>query len=331
MQPTTPAPPVPAGAAALDAWRELPRDVRRGLMRGGRPHPDPAVAVVAVGYARAMLARPYPRHLLWPIVLLLLWAVGAAVVLAIAAPGLSSGGTASMLVAAPVPVPLVAYIYWLRGRFLAWHRLESVHAAALWVSERRDPPPPPAAPASNEEVAVRYDLSALRRQSVLCLGVVALAAAVLSVAWGPVPGLTVAALVLVLFSAALALAVRRSKVALPVLYLRRDGVEVPSLEVRVAWAELTELRVVPFRALGGRPLTGGKGRGQVVVFVPADPEAVIARTGPRWTRRVRRAYQAYGGPLAFADIGMDRPAEEVAAAAAALSGLPVRRFGPDKY
>ncbi|MFB4315782.1 hypothetical protein [Actinomadura sp. 21ATH] len=41
----------------------------------------------------------------------------------------------------------------------------------------------------------------------------------------------------------------------------------------------------------------------------------------------RACQQAHGGPLAIGDLGLDHSAEEIAASAAALGGLPVRRSG----
>ncbi|MFC5750506.1 hypothetical protein [Actinomadura rugatobispora] len=324
MQPTTAAPPVPTGRAALDAWRELDRGLRRDLLRGDRAHPDPTTAVIAVGYARAMLGVPYWRRA-WPVlVAVVVWAVAVVIVTEIAAPGVSFGwgSPAGPAAAVPAVAAVLLAMLRLRRRSLAWHRLESLHAAALWVTEQ---PAPYAGTPGAQEMAVRYDRAVLRRQYFLLVAIAAFAVAAAS-AWNPAVGLGIAAIFGVLVTLTVVLTMRSTRPHLPALHLRADGFEVPALEARVAWSELGEIRVVPYRAPAGG--LGAKGRNRVVVFVAADAGTLIARLRPRAARRARTCMKAYGGPLAFADVALERSAEEIAAAASALSGLPVRRFGP---
>ncbi|XVQ13784.1 hypothetical protein ACQP1W_14960 [Spirillospora sp. CA-255316] len=340
MQPTTAAPPVPAGRAARDAWRELDRGLRRELLRGDRPHPDPTTAVIAVGYARAMLGVPYWRRA-WPaLVAIVVWAVAVVIVTEAVAPGVSFGwgSPANLAAAVPAVVAVLLCMLVLRRRSLAWHRLESLHASALWVTEHAAPPAPasyggvpgtPGTPggarAAGQEMPVRYDRAVLRRQYFLLVGIAAVAVAAAS-AWNPAVGLGVAVIFGLLVTVSVVLTMRWSKPHLPALHLRADGFEVPSLDARVAWSEVAEIRVAPYRAPAGG--LGARGRNRVVVFVAADAGAVIARLRPRAARRARTCLKAYGGPLAFADVALERSAEEIATAASALSGLPVRRFGP---
>ncbi|WP_344587818.1 hypothetical protein [Actinomadura vinacea] len=324
MQPTTAAPPVPSGRSALDAWRELDRGTRGALMRGDRA-PDPTTAVIAVGYARAELGRPYWRRA-WPALAVAAgWAVAVVIVTMSVAPDVSFGwgSRANLAAAGPVAPAVLLYILWLRRRSLAWHRMESLHAAALWVTEHSAPSP--AVAPSAAETTVRYDLSVLRRQYVLLVTILVLGVAFIS-AWDPVVGLGVAAFSGGLVTLSVVLTMRWGKPHLPALHVRADGIELPASETRVAWHEFTEIRVAPFRAFG---LAGKKGRAsQVVVFVAADPEALISRLKPRPAKRARTSLRAYGGPVSVADLALDRPAAEIAAAASALSGLPLRRFGP---
>lgn len=63
------------------------------------------------------------------------------------------------------------------------------------------------------------------------------------------------------------------------------------------------------------------------VAVPADPQALLGRIPAGRVRAARRAAGIYGSPVAIPDPGLDRTGEDIAAAAAALAGLPVRRFG----
>jgi hypothetical protein len=304
-------------------------------VRGDRPHPDPTTAVIAVGYARAMLGVPYWRRA-WPVlVAIVVWAVAVVLVTEIVAPGVSFGwgSPANLAAAVPAVAAVLLAMLVLRRRSLAWHRLESLHAAALWVTEQPAPAPPPYAGvpgmpgAALQEMAVRYDRAVLRRQYFLLVGIAAFAVVAAS-AWNPAVGLGVMVVFGLIVTVSVVLTMRWSRPHLPALHLRADGLEVPSLEARVAWGEVAEIRVTPYRAPAGG--LGAGGRNRVVVFVAADAQAMIARLRPRAARRARTCLKAYGGPLAFADVALEHSAEEIAAAASALSGLPVRRFGPDR-
>jgi hypothetical protein len=73
MQPLTGMPPMPSGRNAVDAWRTLDRETRQRLL-GGESAPDSTIAVIAVGYARTVLARS-PRRRLWPLLAVMICAI----------------------------------------------------------------------------------------------------------------------------------------------------------------------------------------------------------------------------------------------------------------
>lgn len=312
------APPVPHGRAALDAWRELDRGVRRELMRGDRPHPDPTTAVIAVGYARTMLGRSRLRQTLPLLPVLLAWAVGLGLAVAAAAP---KGHSPLLFFAGALPAG-VLMTWWSRRRRLALHRLESLHAAALWVTERSDPlPAAPFAAGEAPELAVRAVRRAVWRAYAITAGLFTLCTAG-AASLDPLLGLVVGCLLAFLLVSLIAAGLRQTN-GRPFVHLRADGLAFRSAGLLLPWTAFTEIRIMPFRnptwATGGR-------KPKVVVFVAADPHGLITSMRPSTARRARASLKAYGGPMAVADQALDRTAEEMAAAAAALSGLPVRRF-----
>jgi hypothetical protein len=319
VQPNTAAPPVPHGRPARDAWRELDRDTRRALMRSDRPHPDPTTAVIALGYARTRLATSAFVRTLMLLPVLFAW---AAVLIAIS---LAAGLTEHLFVAlflGLLPVALL-HVVWRRRRMLVWHRMESVHAAALWVTERAAPFPVGTA-APGTELLVRYDRAALWRIFGIVAAVALLCTAV-TATLDPLLGLVVGGVFGVLTLVAVVRTLTQKPRGRAFVALRADGLELSAPDVRVPWNAFTEIRISRLR---GSWLTGGRKRHYVVTFVAADAEAVISRLRPSWARRARTSLKAYGGPLSVADLALDRTAEEMAASASALGGLPVRRFGP---
>ena len=326
LQPIAEIPPVPSGPVAVDAWRELDRATRKELLYGDRPHADPAVAVLAVGYARAMLARPVPRRQL-PFALAI---TAVAVLLMVAgialdvAAGIELGSATIVLltVATLLPLLLVRVIF-LRRRTIALHRMERVNAARLWRTERAAPPPrdvPPGSPA----IVVRYSGRALARSLVplaaIVLGVEAL---VWSMAGNAIAALVTA--LLVVSVALLAYNVRfRVRPHLPLLTMSATGLEFPSMGARLGWTDVTEVQIHPFR--GGQ--SRAKERSRSIAFMLADPDAFTSQLAGWWLKKMRTPLSVYGTPLVLADTALDHSAEEMAAAAATYINAPVRRFGP---
>jgi hypothetical protein len=334
MQPMAGAPPVPAGAVALDAWRELDRETRRELLRGDRPHPDPSVAVVAVGYARTMLARSVLRQTL-PLTVAL---VGAIVTYAVVLATLAANGRlpASQSLTSVLPALLIVPFvlvrrFRLRGRIIALHRMESINAAALWNTERAAPlqdrpgpfVPPSGAAAANPAV-VRYSRRYVGRSLLVVAAVViGIEAMVLGFEGGLVAVLVTTLLVLAVGLTAYNV-VTRTRPWLPMMIMDAGGIELPSMGVRLSWAEVGELQIHPFRA--GR--SGKKGRHHVVAFVLTDHEAFRAQLTGWWAKKTRTPLSVYGTPLVIADLALDHSAEQIAAAAAGFTSAPIRRFGP---
>ncbi|MBO2452366.1 hypothetical protein J4573_35115 [Actinomadura barringtoniae] len=319
MQPITGAPPLPQGAAALSAWRELPRATRRELLRADGPHPDPAAGVVAVGYARAVLARSPLRHAV-PLVGVLFAVLLPLIVVLVVTTHSKTISNAVVL-----PLALAGALAWrirIRGRLVALHRMESVNSAALWETERGAPiqAAERSAPTTAEEVEIRYNAGALRRQYAFLAVYGLVAVAVLAVLFW-YAAVAVAVLMVVVIARTVVVTRRHVRPDLPMLVMDAEGVRIPAMRARLAWADLTEIRVKPFRAW-----LWGKDR-HATVFVLADPEVLSSQLDPWWTRRTQLSTKAHGSPLAVADLSLDHTSEETASAAAALSGLPVRRFG----
>jgi hypothetical protein len=334
MEPMAGAPPVPSGAVAFDAWRELDRTTRRELLRADRPHPDPAVAVVAVGYARAMLARSRLRQTL-PFTLAMVVgvvAIGAAIGV------LDSIGTVPQTtVTNGLPVAVVVLVVLLvrlrlRARIVALHRMEAVNAAALWNTERSAPTPPPAprpapqpsSPRTPATVVVRYSRRYLVRSfAALAVFVVVIEAAVL-VADAGVLALVVTVLLAVSIVLTIYNVVVRTRPHLPMMIMNAAGLELPSMGARVAWTDIAELAIHPFRA--GR--SGKHGRHHAVAFVLIDPDVFRSQVAGYWARKTRTPLTVYGTPLVIADVALDHTAEQIVAAAAIFTPAPIRRFGP---
>ncbi|HEX6468092.1 MAG TPA: hypothetical protein VF069_03280 [Streptosporangiaceae bacterium] len=334
MQPMTGAPPVPGGAVALDAWRELDRRTRRELLRGGRPHPDPAIAVVAVGYARTMLARSAMRQRLPLTAAMAALVMTLAVLFALLDSNdtvIISTGVFNVLPAVLVVPFVVAARLRLRNRIVALHRMEAVNAARLWSTERTAPvpdrplpQPPPSGAGPSHQVVIRYSRRFLLRSIAIFVAFVAVIETAVVWAEGGVLALFVTALLAVAVGLTVYNVVARTRPWLPMVIMDRAGMELPSMGARLAWAQITELRIHPYRA--GR--SGRKGRHHAVAFVLADPEAFRVQLAGWWAKKTRTPLSVYGTPLVIADLALDRSAEQIAGAAAMFTTAPIRRFGP---
>jgi hypothetical protein len=334
MQPMTGAPPVPGGAVARDAWRELDRRTRRELLRGGRPHPDPAIAVVAVGYARTMLARSTMRQRLPLTAAIACLVVTLTVVLALLDSTdtvIISAGAGKVLPAVLMVACVLAVRLRLHNRIVALHRMEAVNAARLWSTERPAPvpgrpvPPPPISGAGpSHHVVIRYSRRFLVRSIAIMVAFVAIIETAVVWAEGGFLALFVTALLAVAVGLTVYNIVARTRPWLPMIVMDRAGMELPSMGARLAWPQITELRIHPFRA--GR--SGRKGRRHAVAFVLADPDAFRAQLAGWRAKKTRTPLSVYGTPLVIADLALDRSAEEIARAAATFTTAPIRRFGP---
>lgn len=105
------------------------------------------------------------------------------------------------------------------------------------------------------------------------------------------------------------------------LVLDDDGIHAPRHGLRVGWESVREIRVVPLRA-------SARDVRQVIAFL-LDDDQIFLRQLPRWQAFIARMNKkTYLSPLVMMDGLVDKPIDEIAAAAAALSSLPVMRSGP---
>lgn len=315
-------PPIPSGAAALTAWRELDRRTRRELLRATGPHPDPVVACVAVGYARTMLesrSRFVVRRMARALLI-----VGVAVVVGAFALALPNGSALAAFV--PVVVVLAGTLWLSVGgiRFrLRLIRMENANAPALLAGETPMPVPPPAA---GTPLSVAYDRGVVLRQyGVQLAAMLALAALVwllqqrvLSAAWLVLIPAAFLAFWLVLVAYYLFRWVLPGRT---VLVVDRGGLRFAS-GLRVPWSGITEIRIHPFRGTN-RPTP----RFFVIAFVSADPRATIARLRGLRRWNANRALEYYGSPVVLPCRGLNHTIEEIVAAATSFHPVPVRRFG----
>lgn len=313
-------PPIPSGAAALSAWRELDRRTRRDLLRETRPHPDPIVACVAVGYARTMLGERWGRRQLRRSFVLVLADItgiigGAVVTAALHRPGVASAVAISVIASVSLWFAVSATRFRLR-----LIRMENANAPTLLAGEAPAPPPQPS-PAQGSPLTVAFDRRAVLRQHASAFGITAVGAVVLPflLGWFAAPFLGVCA---VLWPLMVYQLIRWVLPRRPVLVLDGGGVRLGT-GAGVPWAAVTEIRVLPLRARN-RP----NPRHHVIAFVCADPRVPLENLRGLRRRNARRALTYYGSPFVVASRGLDHTVEQIVAAAAALHPVPVRHFAP---
>jgi hypothetical protein len=329
VEPLTGMPPVPAGGQAVAAWRELDRRTQ-GCLLAGEPGPDPAVAVVAVGYARTMLARTRRRLLLPTLAMVVCAATGLlAADLVSGSPALATPLSAVIYVAVVFPV-ILAIRLGARRRNVRLLRMENVNASLLWATEVSPPTPPPspdAAPVPSHvtgggPVVFRFS----SRRLLAGYGIVVLVLALVQVGWlqPEQRAVTVVSDCLLLPAVVLLVyrLVRRVRPWEPPVVLDAAGIALPAQGVRVAWPEIAEIRVSPVRG-GGRSTA----KRRVAAFLVHDPEGVVSSFHPFARRTARRSLEAYATPIAIPDLLLERSAEDLVAAARTFTSAPVRRFG----
>ena len=92
----------------------------------------------------------------------------------------------------------------------------------------------------------------------------------------------------------------------PVVALDGAGIRLPLMGVRLSWAEVSAVRA------------SVDARGQpVLLVVPVDAPAAIARARPWLRAELRTNLARYGTPIAVNGQSLDRSLDEIAAAAAA--------------
>ncbi len=356
----------PQGAAARVAWRQLDPSVRKAVRRGARrltPHPDPAVAAIAVGYARDGLDRlrlPGRRFTIG-----LLSMVLALVFIALAlSPAAWRSPVSSSLLAAYIAVlaccGVVAAVAFSvafrriggRRRGVTLARMELVNLRTLPAglpvlqpagSQRPAQGTPPAQvprattpggePPPPDQVMIRYDrrkyLSATGQATVLCAFTIGVTAGLASFA---IPGAIRAAAmaVLVPLDLLVALLLALNLFALTRWVLRRRAITVlDGAGVSFPTVSYTvpwgELAEIDLHPMRG--LDGRPARNWLIAFVPADPGAALASFRPRPRRMLgSRSLRAYGTPLTINDRLLEQTADEIIDAAARFTQISVRRF-----
>jgi hypothetical protein len=298
------------------------------------------VSAVAARYARWYLdARTWHARTQWLAIGLML----AVVIAAAAVLGWLSGGPAAsrpsvlerdliwlaaLVIAAAIVVPYAVR----KVRIFRLYRLELANRLAQQSVAAAGPRPAAGglAPAAGPDLSVRYERARVLRHSSWVLGIVGCIAVIL-VGQGLSAGVGLAFGTLCGIFAVFALLIGVPQVVLltrwvlpgrPVVELDAGGVHLPSIACDLPWDLLAEVRLVPLR-YGRR---GDRGA-MVIAFVPQDPAAVLGalNVGRRRRKRLERSLRVYGTPLSIADALLDHSGEQVAATAAGLAAVPVRR------
>jgi hypothetical protein len=334
-----------------EEWLALDPATRREARQHARrlrPHPSPEVSAAAARYARSYLnGRPWnPRRfpLMFAAMLLAAIAAGAGIGVAFAmlsGPGGGGMGTSFWLVAVAAGIAVTSPLTARRVRLVRMCRLElannqaledAVAGAAAAAPAGWSPPalawPPPAA---DRDLSVRYDARRLRRRyawtlvSVLAMALIVAGAALTGadpVTTGIVGGAFAIALLPVIAALAVLL-VRWVLPGRPVVGIDEAGLHVPLIGCDLPWSSIAEIRLYPMRFLrrDGRPSV-------VVAFVPRDPAALAGAlpVSARRRRRLEKSARVYGTPLSVSDALITHSGEQLAAAASAHSGLPIRRY-----
>lgn len=136
MDPVTGMPAVPRGREAIRAWRRLDDSTRAGLLSGAQ-EADPALVVVAIGYARASLVRPMWQRICLGAGVVLLPLVAAQVAIAAGVHHISNAGADALLLLALVVA--VAYAIPVLRRRSRLQRMEMVYTQQLNARIRRLP------------------------------------------------------------------------------------------------------------------------------------------------------------------------------------------------
>ncbi|RFU37858.1 hypothetical protein DZF91_30710 [Actinomadura logoneensis] len=306
-------------------WRALPPSTRDELVRTGRTG-DPEAQWVAVHYARTRLGRL--RRLVRVVLLVYIVVLGTALGL-LRASGLLNGPGVSVA-AAVVTLPSVLGLFaWFRGQVIVFNRVLTVNETAP-LPEAAAPPGPDASGAAGwradgwradgtrrgESLVVRV----VPRRLIVHLGGMALAlAAVGTMLTAFERGFSAAVTCwvgAVVVLGLLGLGLVRMRRSNPLVTLSEEGVRVTGWRTSVPWSRITGVRVVA-------PLSGRGGPRVIALGVTASEQLVADLTG-RYAQAARRSMSAYGTPLSFTDRYTDTTVHEVASAASAWTGLPVR-------
>ncbi|WP_280356678.1 hypothetical protein [Nocardia otitidiscaviarum] len=282
----------------MKKWRDLDRATRKALLRG-EPAADPEVDRVARAYAEKALNRSTVRRfwITFPFGLVL---------------GASLGYGA---IATDLPISLwflviavagIGYVVIAVRRQLAQVRILNVSNGA---------PRESVAPGLPERLEVGMPTGGVVRTLLPHFGIAAILL---------VPGLVLSMPVLIgiaLIPMGLVLAYAGYLLSWslpdhPQFVLDADGVHTPRYGLRVRWDAIRELRLLPLGASSGDTR-------RVLAFVLHDNRTYLDHI-PRWAAFLASMNtKTYLSPMTTMDGLVDKPIEQIAATAAALSGLPV--------
>ncbi|GGL45863.1 hypothetical protein [Nocardia jinanensis] len=285
----------------MNTWRDLAPSTRKALLQG-EPAGDPDTDRIARAYAEKRLGRSQLKIFLIGIPIGLV--VGLLLGLLVAMLDLPFGIVAPVLVAV-----WLGYWFFEARRKLALVRLLNVSQGAPRV---------PVVPGVQEGLEIRVPTVGVLRMMLPFLGTFAIpvAAGLLLSA----PAITAAAAVLAIPVIAYFGHLLSWSIPGHPTVLDADGVHSPKDGVRVSWEAVREIRVVPLRA------TAGDSR-QVIAFMLHDDETYL-RQLPRWQALLAKMNKkTYLSPLVFMDSMVDKSIAEIAASAAAWSGIAVSKAG----
>ncbi|MFD4402938.1 hypothetical protein ACFWPH_09250 [Nocardia sp. NPDC058499] len=281
----------------MNTWRDLDPSVRKALLRG-EPAGDPETDRVGRAYAEQKLGRSQTR------IFLVYFLIGLGV-------GLPLG---LFVVLDILPMPAAGFV--VIALWLVCWVVEARRKVALirLVNVSNGAPRVPVVPATPGRLEIRVPTRGVLRLMPPFLGLVAIP------------------LIVGLVYSAPAIAVAAVVPAVPIIayfghllswsipghptILDADGLHSPKDGVRIGWEAVREIRVVPLRATP-------RDRRQVLAFILHDDQFYL-RQLPRWQALLGKLNKkTYLSPLVLMDGMYDKSMEEVAASAAALSGLPV--------
>ncbi|WP_067536313.1 hypothetical protein [Nocardia crassostreae] len=277
-------------------WRELDHSTRKALLRG-EPAADPEIDRIAREYAeRGLKSNSWRR---WLGIVVVSVAVGALI------------GYVGIRVEGSLPVLLPAFVLLILGRTVARARHRLALIRMLNVSDGE--PQHAVLPGAAESLEIRITTVGVLR---LTAPLLSLPAVVLGMGWAfGQPVLIGAGALLSAPIVAYACYLLSWSVPGHPQILDNDGIHTPRMGLRVGWDAVREIRVVPLRA------TASDSR-KVIAFILFDDE-VYLRQLPKWQAVLAKMNKrTYLSSLVLMDSLVDKPIDEIAAAAAALSGLP---------
>lgn len=283
----------------MNTWRDLDPSVRKALLRG-EPAGDPETDRIGRAYAEQKLGRPQARNFL--VYFLIGLGLGLPLGLFVVLDFLPMAAAGFVVIA----LWLGCWVFEVR-RKVALIRLLNVSNGAPRVL---------VVPGGPGQLEIRVPIRGVLRMTAPFLGLIAIPVIVGLVY--SAPAIAVAAVVpavpiIAYFGYLLSWAVPGHPTILDA-----DGLHSPKDGVRIGWEVLREIRIVPLRATA-------RDRRQVLAFVLHDDQ-IYLRQLPRWQALLGKLNKkTYLSPLVLMDGMYDKSMEEVAASAAALSGIPVSK------